>query len=187
MKNVKKVWLCLTLCVCFALQSHAQRPSNYTLIQGGSLFGAQRSDALKPMHGYQFHIAFGKNFKDKWFAGIGLGNDVYRGKNNLPNGTVAEQRVMTIPVYADLRAQVLAIGPFGRLGILANAGYSPSFGSSYMRGGMGKAGLSYSLMLAERSDIVISAGYLVQQFDSRYLRSKFDQQGAFIQVGLWVY
>jgi hypothetical protein len=186
LKRLKEFVLLLALLIVVTT-SFAQRPTNYTLIQAGSLIGAHRTGEFNPMHGYQFHFTFGKNFRDRLFTGIGLGNDVYRGKNTLPNGTISQQQIMTIPLYADVRYQAFPIGTYGRVGVMANAGYAPSLGSSYMRGGMGKAGLTYSLMLAERSDVVLSAGYIVQQFDSRYLRHRFVQQGAFITIGLWVY
>lgn len=169
------------------------RFGNYTVLQAGGIFGLQASESLKPMNGYQFQFVFGKqlggaNPVTATYLGLGIGNDVYRGKSELTDGSTANRRMNTLPIFLDVRQSLIGVSALGRLGLLAAAGYAPGIGGDYFHGFMGKAGFTYSHLLADRSDLQFSVGYGVQQFDSRYLqRPVFYQQHVFVTVGLFVY
>ena len=64
----------LLFCLCF--QANAQRRNTYTLLQAGGIFGVANSGDQRVMHGYQFQFAFGRNFYDRMYLGLGIGNDV---------------------------------------------------------------------------------------------------------------
>lgn len=164
------------------------RPSNYTVLQAGGLYGIQSTGDANRMNGYQFQFVFGRNLGDRTYLGLGVANDVYRGTSELTNGTTATRRMNTLPVFADFRQTLADLSIMGRLGMVAGAGYAPGLGGDYFRGFMGKVGLTYSHLLADRSDIQFSLGYGIQQFDSSYLQQpSFFQHNLFLTIGLFVY
>lgn len=177
----------LLLIIFQSYDARAQRRAVYTLLQAGGLLGVSTNGTHDPMHGYQFQFIFGRNFDERFQAGLGIGNDIYRGRTTISGTTQSIMRVNTLPIFADLRAPVGSVSPLGRFGVMANAGYAPGLGSDYQRGFMGKAGFTYGHLLAERSELLFSAGYGFQQFDSRYLFNSYSQHNVFITVGLFVH
>jgi len=175
----------LLLFCCF--QGRAQRRDTYTLLQAGGIFGMATTGDQSAMHGYQFQFAFGRNFYDRMYLGLGIGNDVYRGRTTLADGKRSTRRVNTLPIFVDFRAPFARISPLGTFGAMVDAGYAPSIGADYFKGFLGKAGITYSQLLVEGSDLQFSAGYGFQQFDSRYSGYKFSQHNIFITVGLFVH
>lgn len=197
MKNglVKTGWISLIILVSVIILTQETasgqsrfRPSNYTVLQAGGLFGLESSTSVEPMNGYQFQFVFGKQLGEQTYLGLGIGNDVYRGTTELASGMKATRRMNTLPIFVDFRKTVFNVSVLGRLGLVADAGYAPGIGGDYFRGFMGKAGMTYSHLLADRSDLQFSLGYGVQQFDSSYLQqSSFYQHNIFFTVGLFVY
>ncbi len=177
----------LVLFSCFSLQTQAQRRPTYTVLQAGGTFGVASTSDQSLMHGYQFQFAFGRNFYDNAYLGLGIGTDVYRGRTTLADGTRSTRRVNTLPLVVDFRAPLTKVGMLGALGVMANAGYAPSIGNDYFKGFIGKAGLTYGHLLAESSDLLFTVGYGFQQFDSRFAGSAFYQHNVFITVGLFVH
>ncbi|MEC3880843.1 hypothetical protein [Parapedobacter sp. 10938] len=177
--------VCLVCCTCFS--THAQRRGTYTLLQAGGIFGMATSADQSVMHGYQFQFAFGRNFYDRMYLGLGIGNDVYRGRATLADGSRSTRRVNTLPIFADFRVPVAQVSALGKFGLLANAGYAPSIGADFFKGFMGKAGITYGHMLVGGSDLLFSTGYGFQQFDSRFSGSSFYQHNIFLTVGLFVH
>lgn len=175
------------LIFCFCLSVQAQRRGTYTVLQAGGMFGLSTTSEQSAMHGYQFQFAFGRNFYDRMFLGLGIGNDVYRGRSLLVDGTRSTRRISTLPIFVDFRAPFARISPLGTFGAVADAGYAPSIAADYFRGFMGKAGITYSHLLIDGSDLQFSAGYGFQQFDSRFSGRAFNQHNAFITVGLFVH
>ncbi|WP_257670233.1 hypothetical protein [Parapedobacter tibetensis] len=171
----------------FSLQVQAQRSATYTLLQAGGIFGLSSSNDQSPMHGYQFQFAFGKNFYDNFYLGLGIGNDVYRGKTTIADGTRSIRRINTLPIFADFRVPLASLSPLWTFGAMANAGYAPSIGNDYFKGFLAKAGLTYAQLLAERSDLLFTVGYGFQQFDSRFSSNMFNQHNVFITIGLFVH
>lgn len=176
-----------TLLCCTLFAAHAQRRGTYTLLQAGGIFGMATSADQPVMHGYQFQFAFGRNFYDRMYLGLGIGNDVYRGRATLADGTRSTRRINTLPIFADFRVPVADVSALGRFGLLANAGYAPSIGADYFRGFMGRAGVTYGHMLVGGSDLLFSTGYGFQQFDSRFSGNNFYQHSIFLTVGLFVH
>ena len=175
------------LLFCTSFSGHAQRRGTYTLLQAGGIFGVATSVDQSVMHGYQFQFAFGRNFYDRMYLGLGIGNDVYRGRATLANGNRSNRRVNTLPIFADFRVPVAEVSALGMLGVLANAGYAPSIGADFFRGFMAKAGVTYGHMLVGGSDLLFSTGYGFQQFDSRFSGNSFYQHNIFLTVGLFVH
>lgn|SRR5690554_639593 len=160
--------------------------ANYTIVQAGGMFGVQTSRG-KPLNGYQFQFVFGKNYADRTFAGFGIGNDVYRGQTTISDGNKTISQINTLPIFADFRQVIAPVSIMGKLGLMANAGYAPGLGGSYYRGFLGKAGLTYSHLLIDDSDLLFSLGYGVQQFNSRFVQTGFFQHQIFLTVGLFVF
>ncbi|HWK59625.1 MAG TPA: hypothetical protein VNQ80_19945 [Parapedobacter sp.] len=184
--NKYTIILLFLLCyTCFSAQ--AQRRDTYTLLQAGGIFGMGTSVDQPVMHGYQFQFAFGRNFYDRTYLGLGIGNDVYRGRATLADGSRSTRRVNTLPIFADFRVPLAAVSALGRFGVLANAGYAPSIGADFFRGFVGKAGITYGHMLVVGSDLLFSTGYGFQQFDSRFSGRSFHQHSIFLTVGLFVH
>ena len=186
MKNKNAlVIFCLLFFLCS--KANAQGRNTYTMLQAGGIFGLANSGDQPVMHGYQFHFSFGRNFYDRMYLGLGIGNDVYRGRATLPDGSRVNRRVNTLPIYADFRVPVAEVSPLGRVGIMANAGYAPSIGGDFFKGFIAKAGVTYGQLLIGGSDLTFSAGYGLQQFDSRFSEHSFYQHSIFVTVGLFVY
>lgn len=164
----------------------AQRLPNYTVLQAGGIFGVNSSED-KPMNGYQFQFVFGKHLYEKTFFGLGIGNDVYRGNTTLPNGGNSTLRMNVLPIFADFRQAAFDVSILSKVGFVANAGYAPSLGSNYYQGFMGKVGMTYSLLLADNSDLQFTLGVGSQHFDSRYINKKSHQYHVFLTVGLFTY
>ncbi|SFC54191.1 hypothetical protein SAMN05421747_11417 [Parapedobacter composti] len=177
----------IVLLGCSSLQAQAQRRGSYTLLQAGGIYGLATTADHDPRHGYQFQFMFGRNFYDRLYLGLGIGNEVYRGRTTLANGNRSTHRVNTLPIFADFRAPIAQLSPLGRLGTMVNAGYAPSIGSDYFRGFMGKAGLTYGHLLVDGSSLLISAGYGFQQFGSRFFSDRHVQHNLFVTVGLFVH
>lgn len=183
----KHVLILVFLCCFTCLSLQAQRRGTYTLLQAGGIFGMATSAEQSVMHGYQFQFAFGRNFYDRMYLGLGIGNDVYRGRATLADGRRSARRVNTLPIFADFRLPVAQVSALGRLGVMANAGYAPSIGADFFKGFVAKAGLTYGHMLVGGSDLLFSTGYGFQQLDSRYSGSSFYQHNLFLTVGLFVH
>lgn len=173
--------------VCLWSAAHAQQRGTYTVLQAGGIFGMAASGDQSIMHGYQFQFAFGRNFYDRMYLGLGIGNDVYRGRAVSADGNRTTRRVNTLPIFADFRVPVAQLSPLGRFGVLANAGYAPSIGADYFKGFVAKAGLTYGHMLVGGSDLLFSTGYGFQQFGSRFSGNNFHQHSIFLTVALFVY
>ena len=169
------------------LFGHAQRRDTYTVLQAGGTLGISSTNDQQAMHGYQFQFAFGRNFYDRLYLGLGIGNDVYRGRTTLADGSRSTRRVNTFPIFADARMPLARISQLGTLGASIDAGYAPRIGNDYFKGFVGKAGLTYGQLLAEGSDLLFSVGYGFQQFNSGYRGSRFSQHNVFITIGLFVH
>ncbi len=168
-------------------RAQAQGRGTYTVLQAGGLFGLAATGEQRPIHGYQFQFAFGRNFYDRVYLGLGLSNDVYRGRSTLADGTRSTRRINTLPLVVDFRAPLAKVSPLGKLGTVVNAGYAPSIGADYFKGFVAKAGLTYGHLLIDGSDLLFSVGYGFQQFHPRFMGNRFDQHNVFLTVGLFVH
>lgn len=171
-----------------ATQVQAQNRPTYTVLEAGGIFGLHNSGDQATMHGYQFHFVFGRNFYDRAYLGLGIGNDVYRGRSTQVDGRRSVHRVNTLPLFADFRMPLAPVSALGVLGVKANAGYAPSIGGDYFKGFLAKAGLTYGHLLAEQSDLLFTVGYGFQQFDSRFVGyPTFYQHNVFVTIGLFIH
>lgn len=164
----------------------AQGNHFYTNLQVGGIFGVQAQNA-DPASGYQFQFMVGRNYFDRTFIGVGLGNNVYRGRAEIRPGETARRRLNTLPLFVDFRRHLVPVSPIGHLSLVVNAGYAPSLGGDYYRGWNGRAGLAYSHMLLGGNDLQFTLSYGLQEFDSRYVQSRFHQHEVHLTVGLFVY
>ncbi len=183
-----RVFPVMIILLGFGVSIQAQGPNPlYTLIQGGGIYGISTGPSadIPKMHGYQFQFVIGRNFDDRHFVGIGIGNDVYRQKSVLEGGQL--NKISFLPIFLDYRLPFWRPGPLSQLGGMANAGYAPFVGSHFSEGFMGKIGLTYSQMLVDRSDLHLSVGYGFQEVGSRFRAQPFVQQNLFVTVGLFVY
>jgi hypothetical protein len=173
---------------CLLLSGHvatAQKTGPYTLLQAGALLGVQPSDQLSSkgvLPGYKIHLVLGRNIDDILDAGIGIGNDVYRGTTALGNSS----RLNLLPVYADLRKQIVPV-PGGRIGLMANAGYAPRIAGNFSKGFLLSGGLTYGHHLSYSSDLLFTAAYGLQQLDTRSMAGAVIQQTLSLTVGLFLY
>ena len=163
----------------------AQKTEVYTLLQAGALLGIQPSDQLSSkdvLPGYKFHLVLGRNIRHILHAGIGIGNDIYRGTTAQGNSS----RLNLLPIYADLRKQVVPV-PGGRIGLMANAGYAPRIAGNFSKGFLLSGGLTYGHHLSYSSDVLFTAAYGLQQLDTRSVAGAVVQQTLSLTVGLFLY
>lgn len=163
----------------------AQNSSLYTVIQAGGMIGTQTNKDIKALNGFQFQFIFGKNIQDKFYYGFGVGNDTYRGKVDVV-GSATERKIQMLPLFADLRFPISEMGMLGRLTAFGNVGYAPKLSGQYMKGGLGKVGMSYEHLLADNSHLKFSLGYGIQDFKTLSPQSSFIQQQISLQIGLIV-
>lgn len=183
--QIALVLICLAISGSFQTVQ-AQGNRYYTNLQVGGIFGVQAQNA-DPVSGYQFQFMIGRNYWDRTFIGVGLGNNVYRGRVEIRPGETAQRRLNTLPLFVDFRRHLVQTSPIGRLSMVVNAGYAPSLGGDYFRGWNGRAGLAYSHMLLGGNDLQFTLSYGFQEFGSRYVRSQFHQHEVQLTVGLFVY
>lgn len=176
----------LVLSLFAAVTLHAQSRSNYSIVQAGALIGLD-NQVGEAQSGYQFQFVFGKNYYDKTFLGLGIANEVYRAKPLPSNTSGTSGKLNTLPIFVDFRQELTSVNAFGNLGLMANAGYAPGLGGNYYKGAMAKAGLTYSHLLADGSDLQFSVGYGLQQFDNRFIQKSYTKSLVFITVGLFTY
>jgi len=164
----------------------AQTRSFYTVIQAGGMLGVQTNKDLDPLNGFQFQFIFGQGINNKFYYGFGLGSDTYRGSVVDSDGTKHNRKTQMLPLFADFRVPVSEVGMLGRLTAFGNVGYAPKLSNQYMKGGLGKVGLSYEHLLADNSFLKLSLGYGVQDFRGLTSQSSFLQQQVSLQIGLIV-
>jgi hypothetical protein len=162
------------------------RTPSYSVVQAGGLFGLD-NQVGEAQNGYQFQFIFGKNYWDRTFVGLGVANEVFRVKPLPSISSSKSGKINTLPIFADIRQQILPVSPLGNLGAFANAGYALGLGGNFYRGWMGKAGLTYSHLLIGGSDLQFSVGYGVQQFEHRFLLKPYTKPHVFITLGLFSY
>ena len=166
----------------------AQGRGTYTLLEAGGMLGLSHSEGGKAANGYQFHFVFGRNFYDKAYVGLGIGNDIYRGRSETIGGQRSSIRLNTFPVFADLRMPLVEVSMRGQLGTMLNGGYAPSIGGDYFKGFLAKGGITYAHLLTGGTDLLISAGYGFQQFKSRFDGyAPFHQHNLLLTVGLFIH
>lgn len=170
--------------------AHAQS-SYYTLFQVGGQFGVNNPGYNGTFNGYSVHFIFGRNFDERGYLGLGLGNETFRGSYQSTAQSSADQSrydydTYMLPIFVDGRLPLGYMGASGRFGLLANAGYAPRISAIYDRGFLFKGGVFYLYESLRRTDYTISASYGYQGLSKNFHGENFQHQHIAISVGLMI-
>ncbi|ERJ59586.1 hypothetical protein [Sphingobacterium paucimobilis] len=183
-----KKFLLLILSAAFYMPLQAQ--SLYTLIQGGGNLGLANPGYKGAFNGYSLHFVFGRNFDDKAYLGLGLGNERLKGsyKATKEGGQDLDKKFNydqnLFPIFVDGRVPFAGLGEDGRLGVLVNGGYAPKISPQYDRGFVFKSGIFYLHEAPGKTDWTVSASYGYQQLTKNIVGNDFRHQHLNISVGL---
>jgi hypothetical protein len=184
---MKKLLLAVTfLSACFTLKAQT---SNYLIIQGGGNLGFANEGYEGAFNGYSAHFIFGKNFNDRAYLGLGVGNERFKGKykTNDPHNENQAQYAYdqnVFPIFVDGRLPFGEFNERSKIGLLANAGYAPKLSAQYDKGFLFKAGFFYLHENPGRTNWTVSAAYGYQQLTKNILMKDFQHQHFNISVGL---
>jgi len=184
---MKKI-LAVLILLCFTKIGFCQS-SYYTIIQGGGNIGVNNPGYKGTFNGYSLHFIFGKNYNEKAFLGLGLGNETLKGTYSEKENTNADNKSLKydrnlFPIFIDARFPLLNIGEVSRFGLLANAGYAAKIGPVYDKGATAKAGLFYLYDSFKRTKFTFSATYSYQQLKGNIYGSDFNHQHINLSVGI---
>ena len=182
----------LLFCSLLGGMTAAQGQSYYTMIQGGANLGFANEGYKGAFSGYAAHFIFGKNYNDKAYLGLGLGNERLKGSyesNNPHDAKFGEKRDYDqnlFPIFVDGRLPMGEISERAKIGVLANAGYAPSLSAQYDKGFLFKAGFFYLNERIGKTAWNVSAAYGYQQLTKNVLHAgkDFQHQQFNITVGL---
>lgn len=185
---MKKVLLSLML-IAAGTWVYAQS-STYFMMQGGANLGFANEGYKGAFHGYSAHFIVGKNFSDRAYLGLGLGNERFRGDyqtNNPYDDNPQEYNYdqNMFPIFIDGRLPFGEFTPNSRIGLLVNTGYAPSLSAMYDKGFLFKGGFFYLHERPARMDWTISAAYGYQQLTKNmHARKDFQHQHFNVTFGL---
>lgn len=186
---MKKVLLALVL-VSGSVAVKAQS-SFYTIIQGGANIGFANEGYKGAFSGYSAHFIFGKNFNDRAYLGLGLGNERFKGKYERMQVGQFDATIEThsydqnlFPIFVDGRLPIGEFNESSKIGILANGGYAPKLSAQYDRGFLFKAGFFYLHDNPGKTNWTVSAAYGYQQLTKNIYMKDFQHQHFNISVGL---
>ena len=172
----------LFICCYFAISTVLQAQSYYTIIQGGANIGFANEGYKGAFNGYSAHFIFGKNYNDKAYLGLGLGNERLKGSyssNDPHDEKYGEERAYDqnlFPIFLDGRLPIGEFNKQSKLGLIANAGYAPRLSAQYDNGVLFKGGFFYLYETAGKMDWNISAAYGYQQLRKNVLHTGKDFQ-----------
>lgn len=165
--------------------------SVYTLIQAGGNLGFANEGYKGAFNGYTMHFVLGKNYYDRAYLGVGVGNESFDGKYKTNDPYAEDQKEYAyskrvLPIYIDGRLPIGVVGQYSSIGIYANGGYAPDLGASYDRGFMFKGGFFYLYNLKSGLGINASAAYGYQQLTEKKIidNRDFQHQHFNISVGI---
>lgn len=162
----------------------------YFLMQGGANLGFANEGYKSAFNGYSAHFIVGKNFSDRAYLGLGLGNERFRGDYQTNDPHDKDQRKFKydqnmLPIFIDGRLPFGEFTPNSRIGLLVNAGYAPSLSAMYDKGFLFKGGFFYLHERPTRMDWTISAAYGYQQLTKNmHARKDFQHQHFNVTFGL---
>lgn len=183
-KNILSVILFFIGTAAFA------QSSMYFVMQGGANLGFANEGYKGAFHGYSAHFIFGRNFADRAYLGLGLGNERFQGKyqTNDPHDVNQQEYKYNqnmFPIFIDGRLPFGEFSPTSRIGLLANAGYAPSLSAAYDKGFLFKGGFFYLHESPTKMDWTISAAYGYQQLTKNiHARKDFQHQHFNLTFGL---
>lgn len=185
--------LVLMLSVFFLYGTNLKAQSYYTLIQGGANIGFANEGYKGAFSGYSAHFVFGKNFNDKAYLGLGLGNERLKGKYKRLevyefDAIIKQQNYdqNLFPIFIDGRLPFGEFNENSKIGVLANAGYAPSLSAQYDKGFLFKAGFFYLHETPSRTNWTVSAAYGYQQLTKNIVDpgKDFQHQQFNVSIGL---
>ena len=186
---MKKILLALAL-VSASFAAKAQS-SMYTIIQGGGNLGFANEGYKGAFNGYSAHFIVGKNYNDRAYLGLGLGNERLKGNYETNDPHHEDYGVKKFsydqnlfPIFVDARLPFGEFNPTSKIGILANAGYAPKLSAQYDKGFLFKAGFFYLNDAPGRTNWTISAAYGYQQLTKNIYMKDFQHQHFNVSVGL---
>ncbi len=177
----------LLVCTFFVVYAASAQSSLYTVLQGGGTFGFSNEGYKGAFNGYSLHFIMGKNFNQKAYLGLGVGNETFKGDYQTNDPHNADQRsypfeTNTFPIFIDGRLPFGVVGEQSSIGLLANFGYAPSIALRYHQGVMFKGGFFYVLDLGGAPKFTVSATYAYQQLKKRAI--DFQHQAFNVSVGI---
>ena len=140
----------------------------YFIVQGGGNLGFANEGYKGAFNGYSAHFIVGKNYSDRAYLGLGLGNERLAGTYQTNDPHNADQRSFKydqnlFPIFVDGRLPFGEFGSASRIGLLTNIGYAPRLSAQYDKGFLFKGGFFYLYGRPSRADWTISAAYGYQQ------------------------
>ncbi|NGM62193.1 hypothetical protein G5B30_09725 [Sphingobacterium sp. SGG-5] len=162
----------------------------YFMIQGGGNLGFANEGYKGAFNGYSLHFIAGKNYSDRAYLGLGLGNERLSGTYQTNDPHHADQRSFKydrnlFPIFIDGRLPFGEFGSSSRIGLLTNVGYAPGLSVQYDKGFLFKGGFFYLYERPARADWTVSAAYGYQQLTkNNHMRKDFQHQHFNVSVGL---
>lgn len=161
----------------------------YSVIQAGANAGFANSGYAGTFSGFAAHFIFGKNYDDRAYLGLGIGNEIFKGDYRPTGNDMADTKTMKydyslLPIFIDGRLPIANFGYRSNIGALANAGYAPALCARYDRGFLFKAGFYYLLETSGSANIMLSTAYGYQQLNKNFYQKNFQHQHLAIAVGV---
>ncbi|MEI5986228.1 hypothetical protein VJ786_15090 [Sphingobacterium sp. PU5-4] len=181
--------LILTILLFFFVHFTFAQSSGYTIFQGGANLGFANEGYKGAFNGYHLHFIFGKNFNERAYVGLGIGNEKFQGDYQTNDPHEANQKVYkyefnTFPIFIDGRLPIGSFNDVSRIGLMANAGYAPAIGPAYDKGALFKAGFFYLHDGYSRTKFTAALTYGYQQLTKNIFNKDFQHQSIHITVGL---
>ncbi len=163
----------------------------YFIAQAGGNLGFANEGYKGAFNGYSAHFIFGKNFADRAYLGLGLGNERLQGSYQTNDPHDADQTKRTydqnlFPIFVDGRLPIGEFTPTSKIGLLVNGGYAPRLSAQYDRGFLFKGGFFYLHERPTKADWTVSAAYAYQQLTKNVHppHKDFQHQHFNVSVGL---
>src|SRR5690606_9143353 len=164
--------------------------NTYFIIQGGGNLGFANEGYKGAFNGYSAHFIFGKNYSDRAYLGLGLGNERLQGKYQTNDPHDADQTWRQydqnlFPIFVDGRLPFGEFTSTSRIGLLANACYASGMSLIYYKGFLVKAGLFYLDERTGRTNWTFLSVYCYQQLTKNiHARNDFKHQHFIVSLGL---
>ena len=163
----------------------------YTVFQIGGNLWVANPGYKGAFNGYSAHFIFGKNFEDRAYLGLGLGNERFVGKYENKDAQAEFDKAFsydqnTFPIFIDARLPLVDGRSFSKIGVLTNLGYAPKLSAQYDKGFLFKGGLFYLNETPGKMNWTVSAMYGYQQLTKNIFIKNFQHQQVNISVGLMI-
>jgi len=185
----KLIFIGACLFISFSVKAQS---SYYTIIQGGANLGFANEGYKGSFNGYSAHFIFGKNYSDRAYLGLGIGNERLKGdyQTNDPYHNKVDQIAkydrQLFPIFIDGRLPFGEFNSSSKIGLMANAGYAPSIAANYDKGFLFKGGFFYLHESLSKVNWTVSAAYGYQELGGNRIDigRKFQHQQFSVSVGI---